>query len=431
MARVNGTGLRVLVSAYACEPGKGSEPGVGWHWVREIARFNEVWVITRMNNRKAIETALAVEPLPNVHWFYFDLPRWARFWKKGERGVRLYYFLWQIGAYFVGRKLLRRTDLDLVHHLTLGTYWMPSLLSLLPVPFVWGPVGGGESAPRSFRNSFGLRGKLYELLRDVGRALGDMNPLVRLTARRAVVALSKTEDTQKRLEAFGSQRVLVYSEVGLAVDEIYRLNNIPARQGNGFRLVSVGRLIHWKGFELGLRAFAQFHRQFRASDYWLIGDGPERKRLERLVHKLGVADSVRFLGSLSRAQVLENLVECDVLVHPSLHDSGGWVCVEAMAAGRPVICLDLGGPAVQVTEETGIKVRAGSPQQVVRDMAVAMNQLADDRVRCERLGAAARQRVRECFCWDKKGEWLNLLYSVNAGTPIESRACCAQPDLNI
>ena len=60
MARVNGTGLRVLVSAYACEPGRGSEPGVGWHWVREIARFNEVWVITRMNNRKAIETALAV-----------------------------------------------------------------------------------------------------------------------------------------------------------------------------------------------------------------------------------------------------------------------------------------------------------------------------------------------------------------------------------
>lgn len=431
MARVNGTGLRVLVSAYACEPGRGSEPGVGWHWVREIARFNEVWVITRMNNRKAIETALAVAPLPNVHWFYFDLPRWARFWKKGERGVRLYYFLWQIGAYFVGRKLLQRVHLDLVHHLTLGTYWMPSFLSLLPVPFVWGPVGGGESAPRSFRNSFGLRGKLYELLRDVVRALGDMNPFVRLTARRAVVALSKTEDTQKRLEAFGSQRVLVYSEVGLAVDEIYRLNNIPARQGNGFRLVSVGRLIHWKGFELGLRAFAQFHRQFRASDYWLIGDGPERKRLERLVHKLGVADSVRFLGSLSRAQVLEKLVECDVLVHPSLHDSGGWVCVEAMAAGRPVICLDLGGPAVQVTEETGIKVRAGSPQQVVRDMAVAMNQLADDRVRCERLGAAARQRVRECFCWDKKGEWLNLLYSVKAGTPIESRTCCAQPDLNI
>jgi glycosyltransferase involved in cell wall biosynthesis len=246
-----------------------------------------------------------------------------------------------------------------------------------------------------------------------------------------VVALSKTEDTQKRLEAFGSQRVLVYSEVGLPPDEIYRLNNIPSRQGNGFRLVSVGRLIHWKGFELGLNAFAQFHSQFRASDYWVIGDGPERKRLEKLVQKLGVADSVLFLGSLPRAQVLEKLMECDVLVHPSLHDSGGWVCVEAMAAGRPVICLDLGGPAVQVTEETGIKIPAGSPQQVIRDLAVAMSQLAEDRVRCERLGSAARQHVRECFCWDKKGKWLNLLYSVNAEAPMQSRTCRAQPDLHI
>jgi glycosyltransferase involved in cell wall biosynthesis len=431
MARVNGVGLRVLVSAYACEPGRGSEPGVGWHWVREIAQSHEVWTITRANNRKAIESALAVEPLPNVHWVYFDLPGWARFWKKGARGIRLYYFLWQLGAFFVGRKLLRRIDLDLIHHLTLGTYWMPSFLSLLPVPFIWGPVGGGESAPRSFRSSFRLRGKLYELLRDVNRALGELNPLVRLTARRAVVALSKTEDTQKRLETLGSPRVLLYSEVGLPADEIDRLNSLPSRQGNGFRLVSLGRLIHWKGFELGLKAFAQFHSQFPASEYWLIGDGPERKRLESLVQKLGVANSVRFLGSLSRAQVLERLAECDVLVHPSLHDSGGWACVEAMAAGRPVICLDLGGPAVQVTKETGVKVPAGSPQQVVRDLAAAMNLLAADRVRRERMGTAARKRVRECFCWDKKAEWLNLLYSLKPGTPMRAGAGCPQPDVHV
>jgi hypothetical protein len=93
--------MKVLLSAYACEPGKGSEPGVGWNWVRQIAPFAEVWVITRSNNREAIEKALAEEPLPNVHWVYFDLPRWARFWKKGQRGVHLYYYLWQVGIYFL------------------------------------------------------------------------------------------------------------------------------------------------------------------------------------------------------------------------------------------------------------------------------------------------------------------------------------------
>ena len=154
--------MKVLLSAYACEPGKGSEPGVGWNWVRQIARFAEVWVITRANNRPVIEQALEREPLPNVHWVYFDLPRWARFWKKGQHGVHLYYYLWQIGIYFLAKRLHREVGFDLVHHVTFVNYWMPSFLSLLPPPFVWGPVGGGESAPKAFYRTFSWRGRLYE-----------------------------------------------------------------------------------------------------------------------------------------------------------------------------------------------------------------------------------------------------------------------------
>src|SRR6266511_405878 len=95
--------LKVLISVYACEPDKGSEPGVGWNWVKQIARFHEVWAITRANNRDPIERELAKQPMPNVRWVYFDLPKWSRFWKKGPRGVHLYYYLWQIGAYFKGK----------------------------------------------------------------------------------------------------------------------------------------------------------------------------------------------------------------------------------------------------------------------------------------------------------------------------------------
>ena len=75
--------LKVLISAYACEPDKGSEAAVGWNWVLQISRSHEVWVITRENNQERIEKAAATKPLPNVHWVYFDLPRWARFWEAG------------------------------------------------------------------------------------------------------------------------------------------------------------------------------------------------------------------------------------------------------------------------------------------------------------------------------------------------------------
>lgn len=384
---------------------------MGWGWAREIGRMHEVWVITRANNRGRIEKALAKEALPNVHWVYLDLPRWTRFWKRGSQGVRLYYILWQVAAYFAARKLHRQMGLSVIHHITFGNYWMPSFLPLLPIPFVWGPVGGAESAPRNFWKSFSLRGKLYELLRDLARTLSDLNPLVRFSARRALVVLSKSEETKRRLEALGCRRALVCSEVGLPADEVSGVTAVSMRRDNTFRLISVGRLIHWKGFDLGLKAFADFHRRFPASHYQIIGDGPERKRLEGLVCELGVNDSVEFLGNLPRAFVLERFLESDVLVHPSLHDSGGWVCVEAMAAGRPVICLNVGGPAVQVSEQSGIKVSPRSPGQTVRELALAMEQLAQDPVRRSYLAKGARERVQKYFSWDSKSRWINNVYS--------------------
>ena len=127
-----GRRLKVLLSAYACEPGKGSEPGVGWNWAKQITRFHDVWIITRANNKDPIERALTNEPMPNVHWVYFDLPRWLRFWKKRQRGIQLYYYLWQIGAYFKTMRLHREVRFDLVHHVTFVKYWTPSFLPFYP-----------------------------------------------------------------------------------------------------------------------------------------------------------------------------------------------------------------------------------------------------------------------------------------------------------
>jgi glycosyltransferase involved in cell wall biosynthesis len=408
--------MKVLLSAYACEPGKGSEPGIGWNWVRQIARFAEVWVITRSNNREAIEKALAEEPLPNVHWVYFDLPRWARFWKKGQRGVHLYYYLWQLGIYFLVRRLHRQVGFDLIHHVTFVNYWLPSFLALLHVPFIWGPVGGGESSPKNFFKTFSFRGKLYEIARDIARWIGEHDPFTRMTARKASIALATTNETAKRLTRLGARRVEVLSQVALPLAEIAELSSLPSHLSSPFRLISVGRLLHWKGFDLGFRAFAQLVQEFPDSEYWIVGDGPERKNLERLARKLGIIDKVRFWGTLPRSEALKKLAECDVLVHPSLHDSGGWVCVEAMASGRPVICLDLGGPALQITEETGFKIPPHTPEQVVKDMVEAMQKLALDADLRRRMGEAGRWRVGEAFSWECRAGFIANIYSqiVNA-----------------
>lgn len=400
---------KILLSAYACEPNKGSEPGVGWNWVKQIARFHEVWVITRANNQEPIERTLEKEPMMNVHWVYFDLPRGVRFWKKGQLGLHLYYYLWQIGAYFVGKRLHKEVGFDLVHHVTFGVYWMPSFLSLLSVPFIWGHVGGGESTPRIFYKTFSFRGKVYEYLRNTARWFGKHDPFVQLTAKRARIALAATPETEEQLKRLQTRSVHLLSH-GLPNEQIACSGPIPLHNSNPFRLVSVGNLLHLKGYHLALLAFAQMQKKFPASEYWLIGDGPEWRNLERIAQELGIADKVQFLGRLPRQQVLEKLAECDALVHPSLHEPGGWVCLEAMAAGHPVICLDLGGPALQVTEETGFKIPAITVEQVLNDLAEAMLGLARDPELRQHMGEAARQRVAEHFNWDRKGECINNFY---------------------
>ena len=182
--------LKILMSAYACEPNKGSEPGVGWGVAQLMAKHHEIWVLTRANNYRAIQAYLDVHPCSTLHFVYFDLPPWLRWWKRGGWGVQLYYYLWQVGIYFIARRLHRTVSFDILHHVTFGRFWTPSLISLLPIPFIWGPVGGGESAPKSFWKTFGWQGICYEIVRDCARWLGKHDPLVRLTARRSVMALA-------------------------------------------------------------------------------------------------------------------------------------------------------------------------------------------------------------------------------------------------
>ena len=402
--------MKVLVSAYACEPGQGSEAGVGWNWVRQMSRFHELWVVTRAKNRASIEQQPLAAHLLNVHWCYLDVPPWLRLWRKQPHGY-LYYYLWQLRAYGLARRLLRQVSFDLVHHVTLVNYWTPSFLSLLPVPFLWGPVGGGESGPLAFWWSFSLRGKCYEVFRHLARRLGESNPFVQLTARRAALGLATTRDTETRLRRLGCRTTSVISQVALDAEEIARLGTLRDGASDVFRVFSIGDLLHLKGFHLGLRAFSRLHSRAPQSEYWIIGDGPERARLERLAGQLGISRSVRFLGAIPRTRVLDNLARCDVLLHPALHESGGWVTLEAMAAGRPVICFDVGGPATQITHESGVKIHAVSPRQGVAQLAEALERLAMDPDKRFQMGEAGRRRIGEHFSWDKKGSLMAGIYS--------------------
>ena len=400
--------LKVLLSAYACGPGKGSDPGIGWNIAKELAKTHDVWVITRHDNAPEIMEEMEQRPIPHLNVIYYDIPYIFRWWREGLRGVQFHYYLWQIGIYFLAKTLHQQINFDIAHHVTYVKHWGPSFISLLPIPFVWGPVGGGESAPKSFWHDFTFRGKRYEFLRDSIRWIAEKDPFVKMTATRSAVALAATKETAQRLSVLGCPNIQIEGVAGLPQSEQELLGCLPPPPPAPFRLISIGRLLHWKGFYLGLKAFARL--DMPEAEYWIIGDGPDRKLLEKLAETLGVSSQVHFLGKLPREETLNKLAACHGLVHPSLHDSGGWVCLEAMAAARPVLCLDLGGPATQVTEDSGFKVAAPDPEQAVENLAMAMGQLAENLELCSKMGEAGQARVKHVYDWSVKTQIIADLY---------------------
>jgi glycosyltransferase involved in cell wall biosynthesis len=362
--------MRIVVFAYACEPGHGSEPGAGWMWARLLSRLGETWVVTRANNRPPIEAELSgILERDRLHFVWVDLPERARRWKRGGRGLRLYYLLWQVAALREARRLHGDLQFDLAWHVTLSTVWLGSLGGLVGPPFAYGPLGGGANPPWSLLTSLGPQGIAYELVRGVVRgAARYLNPMARAAWRGACVILTQNEDTRRWLPRRHRARAVVLPHVIFELDRGAAAKagrGTPGVDGAEKVAVFAGRLLSWKGGSLAIKAI----RQLPGWALLIAGDGPDAKRLARLVRRFGMEERVRFLGHLSRDDLLEVMREqANVFLFPSLHDEAGWVVVEASACGLPVVCLEVGGPSVL----GGRAVPASTPARTARRLALAV-----------------------------------------------------------
>jgi glycosyltransferase involved in cell wall biosynthesis len=393
---------RVLLSAYACEPGKGSEPGLGWNWAVALPRLGyDVTVLTRANNRAVLEPAIAtLRPEDRPTLAAFDLPDRLAWWKRGQRGVRLYFLLWQWGAYDLARRLHAERPFDLVHHVTFAGVRQPSFLGRLGVPFVFGPVAGGERTPPSLLAGLGFRGRVAEAARGLGGRLVRVDPLMARTFASAARVYVTSPETLALLPSRAQGKARVRLAIGLGEND--RPPPAPEPREGPLRLLFAGRLVAWKGLHLALAALARHGR----GTLTVVGDGPMAEPWRRLAARLGVGDRVMWAGSRSRAELFGRYAEHDALLFPSLHDSGGMVVLEALAAGLPVVCLDLGGPGAIVSGTCGRVVATGGRDEaaVVAGLAAALDELADPRLR-RGLAAGARARA-EAFAFEARARAL-------------------------
>lgn len=370
--------LRILLAAYVIRPGAGSEDGNGWTWAEALSRHHDVTVLAQPHMRQHVEPVRRRIGRDRLTVEY--LGDWVH--DRSALGYWKAYRDWQDNALHAATDLHAQQPFDVAQHVTWGTVRVASRLHELDIPFVFGPVGGGEDVPLPFTTPawVGAKETVKEVQRRAQTALARRSPSLHAMARSAAVLACTTRQTMQVLPADTHDRAVVVPSSVLHADARELLLSgtpTPPSDDEPLRAVFVGRLLGWKGPVYAVRAFARYAHDHPGATFDLYGEGPLRPHLEGLVDELGMEGRILLRGRVPREQLLRSLSTHHVFLFPSLHDSSGFAPIEAQTAGLPVVCLDVGGPAELVGEGCGVKVPVTTPDEAVAGLAAGLEQLSE------------------------------------------------------
>lgn len=395
--------LRVVLSCYACEPNRGSEPGIGWAWALGMAKRHETYVLTRGHKRQIIEAELARLSLPENErpiFLYVDLaPFFCRLKKKGAFFSKLYYFLWQLKA----RQVLNAQQLkaDIVHHITFCSFAFVGFWWHRKEAVVIGPLGGTSVCRRSYLRLFPWKQRIKEFARVFSRRYGwRLNPFW-MISRHYADKLFFVDPLMTEKMGKGPSMTETLLDVGVPkLLEDSAVARVPEKRN---QFAWAGMLEPHKGFEIAVRAF---QRAFPVEDarprLVVCGEGYERPKYERLVRDLGLSDSVIFCGWLPQNDLWQVMRESKGLVFSSVRDTVGSVLVETLSLQTPVICFRHQGAALVTDDTCAIRIEPTSWKASIDGFAKAMCRLHENPELVLQMGKKGRERVLENFAWEKK-----------------------------
>lgn len=345
---------KILLVAFSCQPGKGSEPGVGWNWALQMAKTQDVWVLTRAKMKPYIESEIPNELKNTLHFLYAPS-------SKKLRKISIYfeYFAWQYTAYKYAKRYCKEISFDYVWSITFGNMFLPTYMYKLKVPFVWGPIGGAEQVPKQFWKQFPLKKRSIHMLKYwMGQHMKFL-PWVWNPAKKADIIIARTQATKNLFPKEMQNKVYVHSEacVDLDKDFCFRADMpMQLKKSKGFNLLYTGRIIDIKNIPMLVSIMADIVQESPDCRLHIMGDGDEREIAEKLVKEYNIQNNVIFYGNVQRENLLKAVKECDAFIFPSLKEGAAWSLLEAMAFEKPIVAYDLNGMHDVLSYECAILV---------------------------------------------------------------------------
>jgi len=402
--------LRILVLGPDCDPERISIPFVTYSHAAALAELHDVTLVARttvedaLRRAKAPFRAIEVVRMPLLERIYaWSLRRIFRYNYASQVLTAFGYPFSLAFEWCAWRQLRSRIfegEFDVVLRIVPMTAVLPSPFAFFlrkgPIPFVIGPINGGLPFVQGFSQASNQKEWISNL-----RGLYRFLPFARSTYRNAAAIMAASSQTYAEFAAYRDKLFFV-PENGVS-PSLCSDNPRSPELGAKLELIFVGGLVPCKACDLALRAAAFLLRNDLAR-FSILGDGPERNRLEHLARSLGIQEAVSFCGWVSHAEVFRRLRSADLLVFPSIRDFGGGVIFEALATGAVPVVADFGGPGDIVHPDVGYKVPLTNESEFVYQIEKILTDLASNRDLLNRLRQQGMSYARERLTWEAKAQ---------------------------
>lgn len=410
--------MRVLLSAFECNPMFGSDPYVGWSWVINMAKINEVYVLLRIDHKPYIEKYCAkntIEGYKNIHFIY--LPSSELFGKiiyKFNRQLAVVgqYYMWQKAAYKEAQKLHKTEQFDVVHVVSIADFRFPGYLWKLNIPFIFGPVGGAQETPACLTDYIKGHEKNEKFRALMNRFLIMLPNYKEALSHADLIYCSNAETEEaikKKVKHADQDKVHRLTELGINDDYLKKREELIHNDLCEVHILVSGRLIYRKGIELLIDSVNRLETN-RTYIVDIYGEGDQKQFLREKVRSYKLENQVIFHGNVSFIEMQEQYKKADVYCLPSLRETTGTAVFEAMANKLPIVALNQNGVKDIVQNDCGILVDVCSKEQIITDLAVALKTLIENGSMRRAMGENAFQKIKTHYTWSQRVCVMNKIY---------------------
>lgn len=404
--------LSILINAYACSPEMGSEPGMGWNWCVNLARYCELHIITEGEFRDKIEAVLPSLPQgSNMHFYYNPVSEGVRkmCWNQGDWRFYAHYRKWQKQTLEIARTIIENEHIDIVHQLNMVGFREPGYLwQIDSLPYVWGPIGGLKQFPTKYLDGASLKMQLFSRLKNtVNIAQIKYDPRVSQALTRASCLISSIPDSYEAIKKYKKLDSIVIPETGCYVYSTIDQND--RFRSKILNVVWVGKFDFRKQLPLALKAIAHANNKHIKLSVYGTGSDKQIEEAKRLANLLGVTKQVVWMGSRPNLEVLSAMQQADLFFFTSVSEDTSTVVLEAISSGLPVLCFNACGFGAAIDDKVGRKVELSDPTKSISDFASELNYLEENRDLLAEMSYNCAQKQQE-LSWENKAQQMVELY---------------------